>query len=245
MQGWVSPLLSNILLDELDKELESRGLKFVRYADDVSIFCSSKHAARRVGVGVTRFIEEKMKLKVNREKTGIRRPGTYHLLGYNFVSSYQKGKKGQYQLRVSPSRFKMMKRKVKEITRKSRPVSFHERIRELNSYLKGWIGYFRYASMQIKLQELDVWIRNRLRYCIWKDWKKPNKRMRSYIRLGIPAGQAYAWSRSRMGGWAQACSPMMKTTVTVQRLKHRGYIAFAEYFHRFTQSSNYKLDFYY
>jgi hypothetical protein len=238
------------MLDELDKELEKRGLRFVRYADDCSIFLKSKRSATRVLESITRFIEQKLKLAVNTEKTSICRPLNFHMLGYNFVSSYKPGAKGKYQLRVSPIRFKRMKQKVKEITRKTRPISFKERVIELNRYMKGWIGYFRYANMQGKLQELDVWIRNRLRYCIWKHWKKPNKRMRSYIRMGISPGMAYAWSRSRIacpaqagGGWPQACSPMMKTTVTVQRLKQRGYIEFAQYFQRFDNSQQLKLDF--
>jgi RNA-directed DNA polymerase len=94
-----------------------------------------------------------------------------------------------------------------------------------------------------KLKELDVWIRCRLRYCIWKQWKKPNKRMRSYIRMGIRSGMAYAWSRSRMGGWAQACSPIMKTTVTIGRLKRKGYMEFHDYFQRFSHADSYNLDF--
>lgn len=239
----LSPLLSNIMLNELDQELESRGLRFVRYADDCSIFVKSKRSAERVLRNTTRYIEDELRLHINKEKTIICRPITFHMLGYNFVSSYKRGVKGRYQLRVSPERFRQMKQKVKEITRKKRPLSFSDRITELNSYMKGWIGYFRYANMLGKLHELDVWIRSRLRYCIWKHWKKPNKRMRSYIRMGIKPGMAYAWSRSRMGGWAQACSPIMKTTVTTLRLKRRGYIAFAEYFLRFSHSHQYTLDF--
>jgi group II intron reverse transcriptase/maturase len=239
----LSPLLSNILLNELDQELGNRGLRFIRYADDCSIFLKSKRSARRVLKGVSAFIEGKLKLKVNTAKTSICRPISFHLLGYNFISTYKRGEVGKYRLRVSPARFNLMKKKVKAITRKTRPLSFDQRLKELNSYLKGWLGYFRYANMQNKLKELDVWIRCRLRYCIWKHWKKPNKRMRSYIRMGLDAGLAYAWSRSRMGGWAQACSPIMKTTVTIARLKRRGYIEFYDYFQRFNHKGNYKLDF--
>lgn len=229
----LSPLLSNILLNEMDKELTTRGHRFVRYADDCSIFLSSKRAANRVLKSITNFIEQKLKLKVNTEKTSICRPVNFHTLGYNFIGTYKRGEKGKYRLRVSPKRFKLMKRRVKEITRKTRPLSFNERIAELNSYIKNWIGYYRYAFMQGKLKDLDVWIRCRLRYCIWKHWKKPNKRKRAYIRMGIPKGIAYAWSRSRLSGWAQACSPMMRTTVTIPRLKRRGYIEFSEYYQRF------------
>ena len=140
-----------------------------------------------------------------------------------------------------------MKQKVKEITRKTRPISFSQRLAELNSFMKGWIGYFRYANMQGKLKYLDAWIRSRLRYCIWKHWKKPNKRMRSYIRMGVSRKQAYSWSRSNKGGWAQACSPMLKTTITIARLKRRGYIEFGNYYQRFAIINNppIKFDFLY
>ena len=104
--------------------------------------------------------------------------------------------------------------------------------------MKGWPGYFRYAFMHVKFKELDVWIRKRLRYCIWKQWKRPKTRRRNYIRMGVDKGTAYAWSCSRMGGWAQACSPMMKTTVTNERLKRRGYIEFSQYYQRFASVLN-------
>jgi len=224
----LSPLLSNILLNELDNELNRRGLRSIRYADDCSIFVKSKRSARRVLKGITKFIEQKLKLKVNRQKTKICRPVSYCILGYNFVSTYVKGKKGKYRLRVSPKTFARMKAKVKEITRKTNPKSFSERIDELNCFMKGWINYFKYAHMSGKLNDLDWWIRNRLRYCIWHHWKKPNKRMRSLIRLGKSPGEAYAWSRSRMGGWRVACSPILGTTVTINRLKQRGYIPFED-----------------
>ena len=164
-------MLSNILLNELDKELTKRGLRFIRYADDCSIFLKSKRSARRVLKGVTKFIEVKLKLKVNTVKTSICRPISFHLLGYNFISTYKRDEKGKYRLRVSPARFERMKKRVKEITRKTRPLSFNQRLLELNDYLKGWLGYFRLANMQVKLKDLDVWIRCRLRYCIWKHWK--------------------------------------------------------------------------
>ena len=226
----LSPLLSNILLTELDNELERRGLRFVRYADDFSIFVKSKLAASRVKRNITSFIEDKLHLKINEEKSQICRPYQYFTLGYGFVSSYKKGDKGKYDLRVSPKSFKRLKLKIKEITRKTSPIPFAERLIRLENLTRGWINYYRFAKIVGKLRKLDSWIRNRLRYCIWKDWKKPNKRMRSYIRLGIPKGQAYAWSRSRMGGWAVAQSPIMKTTITIKRLQMKGYVSFAQQF---------------
>lgn len=228
----LSPLLSNIILNELDKELEKRGLRFVRYADDCSIFLKSKRSARRVKRSITEFIETELHLKVNEKKTNICRPVNYFTLGYGFVPIYKKGEKGKYNLRVSPKSFKRMKQKVKEIIRKTLPLSFKERIAKLNAFTRGWVNYFKYAHISTKLKELDGWVRNRLRYCIWKHWKKPNKRMRSFIRMGIPKGQAYSWSRSRMGGWAIAQSPMMITTVTLERLRKRGYFSFSEQFQK-------------
>jgi group II intron reverse transcriptase/maturase len=226
----LSPLLSNIILHELDKELERRGLRFVRYADDCSIFLNSKRAARRVKRSITKFIETKLHLQVNEDKTAICRPINFFTLSYGFVPTYKKGEKGKYDLRVSPRSFKRMKRKVKEITRKTSPVSFDERISQLRAFTRGWVNYYKYAHVSVKLNEVDGWVRNRLRYCIWKHWKKPNKRMRSFIRLGVPPGQAYAWSRSRMGGWAIALSPIMGTTVTLEVLRMKGYLSFSEQF---------------
>jgi hypothetical protein len=149
-------------------------------------------------------------------------------LGFGFVPTYRKGEKGKYQLIVSKKKFKSFKEKLKEITRKTTPMSFTERIEKLNSTIRGWMEYFKYASIQQKLIKLDGWLRNRLRYCIWHHWKKPNKKMRSLIRLGINPNQAYAWSRTRMGGWAVAQSPILGTTITNKKLKKRGYISLAE-----------------
>jgi len=224
----LSPLLSNILLTVLDKELERRGLRFVRYADDFSIFVKSKRAAVRVKRSITQFVEDKLHLKINEEKSQICRPVQYFMLGYGFVPTYKKGEKGKYDLRVSHKSFERLKQKIKEITRKTLPLSLTQRLLKLENLTRGWINYYRFANIVGKLRNIDTWTRNRLRYCIWKDWKKPNKRMRSYIRLGVPKGQAYAWSRSRMGGWAVAQSPMMKTTVTIKRLQIRGYVSFLQ-----------------
>lgn len=228
--GPLSPLLSNILLNELDHELMRRGLRFVRYADDCSIFLRSLRSARRVKQSVTQFIERRLRLKVNEQKTGIRRPVHFELLGYGFIPTYRKGERGKYNLRVSPKSFKRLKLKIKGITRKTSPMSFDERIDRLNDLVRGWVNYFKLANTWTKLKELDPWVRNRLRYCIWKQWKKPDRRRRAFIQLGLQPNQVYAWSRSRMSGWAIACSPIMRTTVTLERLQKRGYLSFTEYF---------------
>ena len=224
----LSPLLSNIILNVLDTELEKRGLRFVRYADDFSIFVKSKRASERVKRSITNFVENKLHLKINEEKSQICRPIQYFILGYGFVPTYKKGEKGKYNLRVNPKSFKRLKQKIKEVTRKTLPMTFSERLIKLKDITRGWINYYRFANIAGKLRDLDTWVRNRLRYCIWKHWKKPNKRMRSFIRMGVPKGQAYAWSRSRMGGWAIAQSPMMRTTVTTKRLQLKGYVSFSQ-----------------
>lgn len=226
----LSPVLSNIVLNELDQELERRGLRFVRYADDFSIFLGSKRAANRVMRDVSRFVRDKLHLEVSLTKSAIRRPVNYEFLGFGFVSTYKKGEKGKYQLVVSKKSLNRLKSKIKLITRKTIPCSFDERIQRLNRLLYGWLNYFKYASISNKMKYMDAWVRDRLRYCIWTDWKKPNKKMRSLIRLGVNPGQAYSWSRTRMGGWRVACSPILGTTITIARLKQRGYIPFLEYY---------------
>lgn len=226
----LSPLLSNILLNELDKELEKRGHRYVRYADDFSIYVGSKRSAKRVGNSIYKFLRDRLKLPINRKKSGIRRPTTFNLLGYGFVPTYKKGEKGKYQLIAKKSKWQEFKQKLKYLTRKTIPMSFDERMRRINWLIRGWINYFKLASIYTKLKKLEEWLRNRLRYCIWHHWKKPERKRKNLIRLGVPHGQAYAWSRTRMGGWAVAQSPILGTTITIERLKRRGFISLSEYY---------------
>jgi group II intron reverse transcriptase/maturase len=219
----ISPLLSNIMLHELDKEMEKRGLRFVRYADDFSIYCKTRQEARKVGNGIYVFLRDKLKLPINRVKSGIRRPINFKLLGYGFVPAYLKGVKGKYQLVVDKERWKELKAKLKTVTRKTTPLSFHERVLKLKQIQRGWINNFRLANITGKLAELDGWLRNRLRYCIWHQWKKRERKRKNLIRLGVPYRDAFRWSRSRLGGWAIAQSPILNTTITVDRLVKRGY----------------------
>jgi len=228
----LSPLLSNILLNELDKELEKRGHRYVRYADDFSVYVKSKEASKRVGNSLYEFLRDKLLLPINRKKSGLRRPSTFKMLGFGFVPTYKKNEKGKYQLVVTSSKWKDFKSKLKYLTRKTIPVSFESRIRRINLLLRGWINYFKLASIVGKLKKLEEWLRNRLRYCIWHHWKKPVRKRKNLIRLGIHPEQAYAWSRTRMGGWAVAQSPILKTTITVKRLKMKGYLSLIEYYNR-------------
>ena len=226
----LSPLLSNIMLHELDRQLEKRGCKYVRYADDFSIYCKKKTEARKMGNEVFLFLKDKLKLPINREKSGIRRPVNFKLLGYEFVPTYEKGTKGQYQLVVSENGWKELKAKIRTITRKTAPLSLAERTRQLKEIGRGWVNYFRLASLVGKLGTVDSWVRNRLRYCIWKDWKKPERKRKNLMRLGVDYHHAFAWSRTRKGGWAIAQSPILTTTITLDRLAKRGYESLLDYY---------------
>ena len=226
----LSPLLSNILLDVLDKELQRKGLRFVRYADDFSIYAKSKAKAKKLGNEVYLFLKEKLDLPINRAKSGIRRPNTFELLGHGFVPTYKSGEKGRYQLVAKQGSWQSLKRKLKAITKKTLPYSFEERLEKLKQVWQGWVNNYRLASIQAKLKTLDEWLRNRLRYCIWHDWKKLERKRKNLIRLGIEQGQAYAWSRTRMGGWAVAQSPILRTTITLSRLRRKGYKSMLDYY---------------
>ena len=228
----LSPLLSNIMLDQLDKHLKSRGLKFIRYADDFSIYTQSKAEAQSIGNEVYLFLKERLDLPINREKSGIRRPSTFKVLGHKFTPVFKKGVKGQYQIVVSDEAWLKLKQKLKYATKKTLPLSLTERLQRLKLIYQGWLNSFRLGNIHVKLKKLDEWLRNRIRYCIWHDWKKLERKRKNLIRLGINQGQAYAWSRTRMGGWAVAQSPILRTTITEKRLKKRGYESMLEYYHK-------------
>ncbi len=193
--GPLSPLLANILLDDLDKELTKRGLRFVRYADDCNIFVASKRAGERVMESVTRFVEGKLKLKVNREKSAVDRPWNRKFLGFSFLWD----KKAT--IRLAPQTISRFKEKVRELTNRSRSMSMENRIMQLNRYLIGWIGYFRLASAKGHCEKLDQWTRRRLRMCLWKQWKRVRTRIRELRALGVPEWACFVMANSRRGAW--------------------------------------------
>ena len=232
----LSPLLSNIMLDQLDKYLEKRGCRFIRYADDFSIYTRSKSDAKSIGNEVYIFLRDKLELQINRDKSGIRRPSNFIVLGHTFTSVYKKGSKGQYQLIVSKRSWAALKRKLKEVTKKTLGYSFSKRLSALKLIYQGWINNYRLASIYTKLKKVDEWLRNRLRYCIWHDWKKPDRKRKNLIKLGVEKGMAYAWSRTRMGGWAVAQSPILGTTIKVSLLKRKGYVSMIDYYSKFNVS---------
>lgn len=201
--GPLSPLLSNIVLDELDKELERRGHKFVRYADDCNIYVKTPKAGNRVMKSVTSFIEGKLKLKVNTTKSAVDRPWKRKFLGFSFTH-HQAPK-----VRIAKASVDRMKDKIRDITSRSKPYSMEERIQKLNQYLTGWCGYFALADTPSVFKNLESWIRRRLRACMWKDWKKPATKVRKLTGLGVPKGKAYEWGNSRKSYWRISKSPIL------------------------------------
>jgi RNA-directed DNA polymerase len=179
--GPLSPLLSNIVLDELDKELEKRNLHFVRYADDCNLYVKTWKAGHRVKQSITQFIEGKLKLKVNQAKSAVDRPWKRKFLGFTF--SWEKKNP---KVKISEQSLQRVKAKIRTITSRKIPIPMEMRIKELNQYLIGWCGYYALADTTRIFQELDEWIRRRLRMCMWKQWKLPRTKVKKLEALGIP-----------------------------------------------------------
>lgn len=222
--GNLSPILSNIVLDRLDKELEKRGHKFVRYADDISIFVGSRRAGERVLEGCIAWIEKELKLKVNREKSGVREVSKAQILGFGFYY----GSGGVIEARISNKSYNRLTTKLKDLTRRSWSISMAERLGRITQVTRGWVNYFGIARGKSRLLRLDEWLRSRLRMCIWKQWKKVKTRYKSLRQLSVPHEQAYMWANTRKGYWRTAHSPTLTLTITIPRLKERGYIPLME-----------------
>lgn len=225
----LSPLLSNILLNELDTELTKRQHRFVRYADDFSIYLRTKRSAIRVMRSVSRFVEHKLKLKVNRKKSAVRYVGHMELLGYGIYRMRSQ----QFGLKIIESNWQKFVRKCKALTRKSYPISFDERVFKLKEYCMGWIGYFRHANIKTRLIGFDRLLGSRLRYCIWKSWKRIRTRIRNLKKLGLPEWLAVKWGFTRRGGWHVVQSPILQTTLTNARLQKRGFMPTANIYERY------------
>lgn len=193
--GPLSPLLANILLDDLDQELTKRGHRFVRYADDCNLFVKSKRAGERVMNSVIGFVEGKLKLKVNREKSAVDRPWNRKFLGFSVLSNRQA------TIRLAPKTIERFKETIREITNRTRPMSMPERILKLNQYLMGWIGYYKLAAAKTHCERFDAWIRRRLRMCLWKQWKRVRTRIRELRALGLQDWTVYMMANSRRGAW--------------------------------------------
>ena len=217
--GPLSPLLSNIMLNELDKELTSRGHPFVRYADDCMIFCKSERAAERILESISKFIEGKLFLKVNRDKTGTGSVCGKKFLGYSFYFD----KDGKCQLRLHPKTIMKLKAKLKELTGRS------QRKEALNLFMRGWVEYYKLARMKTILETIDQWLRRRIRMCIWKSWKNPRTRIANLIKCGVPKWQAYklGWIK---GYWRAAGSGVTSHAMSNKNLYRAGYRCLMDYY---------------
>ena len=192
----ISPSLSNVVLDELDKELERRGLRFVRYADDCVIYVRSHRAACRVKESVSRFITKRLKLKVNEAKSAVSYPWWRKYLGFSFTST-----RGNTRIRIHSKSLKRFKKRVHEITGRSRGRSLWQVIQELNDYIRGWWVYYRHTETYSFIRSLNYWIMRRLRAIIWKHWKRPRTRIRELKKRGISHAVAVRTGCARKGPW--------------------------------------------
>jgi len=221
----LSPLLSNIMLHELDKELKKRGHKFVRYADDCSIYVRSEKSARQVAENITRYIEKKLRLKVNREKTKLSRPTESQLLGFSFY----KDKEG-YEIRVSKKSLKRIREKCKRITRSSDPIPERQKLKKLEAVIRGWVNYFKIAKAKKSMQRLDEMIRTQLRITTWRRWKLIKTKVTNLIKLGIAKSRAYWWANSSQGACRVAHSPILCRTLNIEYWRKAGYAGFYNYY---------------
>lgn len=216
--GPLSPLLANIMLNELDNELERRGHPFIRYADDGLIFCGSKRAAERVRESITKFIEGRLKLKVNREKTEVAYIGRLKFLGYGFYV-----RNGKCRLRLHQKTEARLRRRLRSITSRSNGMGYAKRKDTLREYLRGWTEYYNLADMGNKVKEIDQWLRRRIRMCIWKSWKRIKTRIRNLTRCGIDKRKAYEWGNTSKGYWRIADSWILHRAISTEALRTNGY----------------------
>ena len=221
--GPLSPLLGNIMLNECDQELKKRGHRFVRYADDLMIFCKSKKAARRTLDHILPYIEGNLFLKVNREKTQVAYVGKVKYLGYSFYIH-----KGEGRLRVHSKSVRKFKDKIREITGRSNGMGIEARKIRLNQMVRGWMNYFKLADAKKLIQGLDEWIRSRIRMVTWKRWKKVRTRFENLKRLGFKEEQAWMWANTRKGYWRTAHSPILLRSLSKERFKRAGYLSLME-----------------
>jgi RNA-directed DNA polymerase len=223
--GPLSPLLSNIMLNELDKELEDRGHRFVRYADDMLILCKSERSAARTMANLLPYIEKKLFLKVNREKSTVAYITKVKFLGYSFYKV-----KGEGRLRLHSKTVARMRTKIKEQTSRSNGWGNARRKETLREYITGWVNYFRLADMKSLLVKIDEWYRRRLRMVFWKQWKRIRTRIVNLMKLGINKQKAWEFANTRKSHWHTAKSQILTTSITNERLRDAGYLFLTEYY---------------
>ena len=219
--GNLSPLLSNIMLNELDKELERRGLRFIRYADDCLIMVRSEKAANRVMESIIRYIEKKLGLRVNATKSKVARPNDIKYLGFGF---YQRPRQDKWRPKPHIKSIQKFKRKLKQITKRSYSIPLVNRMRQLNYVIRGWINYFRIADMKGAMQEITSHLNRRIRCLLWKQWKTCKGRMRRLIRLGINKDKAKRLAYSRKSYWHNSKTQTLHIAISNKRLKANGLV---------------------
>ena len=220
--GNLSPLLSNIMLNELDKELEAREPDFVRYADDCIILVKSEKAANRIMVSITKFLKEKLGLRINVTKSKVDRPNGIKFLGFGF---YYDVFSHQFKAKPHQVSVKKLKDKLKQLTSRRWGISTSYRIFKLKQLIIGWVNYFKIGKMKSICKELDGHIRFRLRMCIWKQWKRVRTRYKNLQKLGIPKGKAWEWANTRKGYARVARSYILHRAITNERLKRFGLVS--------------------
>lgn len=221
--GPLSPLLANIMLDDLDRELERRGHRFVRYADDCNIYVRSQRAGQRVMESISRYIRERLSLKVNESKSAVDRPWKRKFLGFSFY-----WKKGVIGMRIHPKSVSRFKEKVRKLTNKNWGTSMEERLKSLRSLTSGWVAYFGLADAKSIMQGLDEWIRRRIRACFWKQWKRIGTKHYNLVQLGVDNSKAWEWANTRKRCWRIAGSWILSTTLTNSYLEKLGFYSLSK-----------------
>jgi RNA-directed DNA polymerase len=228
----LSPLLSNVMLDDLDWELEKRGLRFVRYADDGRVYVQSGRAGGRVMESVTRYVEQRLKLRVNREKSVVDRATKRPLLGFGFLV-----RGGEIRVRIDPKARKRAKDRLRQLTARTWGVPMERRIVAINRFTVGWTAYFRLADTPSVFEELDEWLRRRLRQVRWKEWKRSSARRRNLTALGIPPWTAREWAATRKGPWRIAGSAPLQRSLTNAYWTSHGLKGFVDPYRRFRDAT--------
>ena len=228
----LSPLLSNIILDELDKELSKRGLSFVRYADDCSIYVRSEKSAQRVLGSITKYIENQLKLKVNKEKSKVSRPTESSLLGFSFYKD-----KGKWAIRIAKKSIERIREKSKAITKRNNGSNTKQKILKIQQLVQGWVNYFSIANARSAMQNLDALVRSRLRMGLWKEWKTCRTRVVNLLKLNASKQKAYEWGNSSRGYCRVARSPILCTTLNNSYFTKQGYTGFHNTYLRLTNAA--------
>jgi len=221
--GPLSPMLANIYLNGFDHEMESRSVRILRYADDIVVFAKSQRAAERLLGSCQKYLEDKMKLKMNTDKSVATSVFSqkFKFLGFTL------GKNGQgIYIRAHKKSLRKAKEKLKQKTRRNQPKTVRTVMKDVETYIQGWMGYYYIASMRNTLKDWNEWLRRRMRMYIWKQWKKPKARVKALRKLGVPQWQAYEWGNSRKGYWRIAGSPILSRTLDNKRLAQAGYYDF-------------------